>query len=90
MVYPPISRSKTLMLMKMKYKNAFCTRLQSAFFCPKGSDNMDRTELCERLKKHLEFLEKAAENAAGLDRYSEAAELSKQILETVKLLDEYS
>lgn len=49
---------------------------------------MGRTELCERLKKHLEFLEKAAENAAGLDRYIEAAELSKQILETVQLIND--
>lgn len=49
---------------------------------------MDRTELREKLKKHLEFLEKAAENAAGLDHYGEAAELSKQILETVKLIND--
>ena len=51
---------------------------------------MNRAELHERLEKHLEFLEKAAENAAGLDCYSETAEISKQILETVKLLDDYS
>lgn len=51
---------------------------------------MDRTELRKKLEEHLDFLGKTAENAAVLDRYIEAAELSKQILETVKLLDEYS
>lgn len=51
---------------------------------------MDRTELCERLKKHLEFLEKAAENAENNDFYKGVAELSTQILETVKLIHEHS
>ena len=51
---------------------------------------MDRAELRKKLKDHLNFLQKTAESAAGLDHYGEAAELSKQILETVKLLDEYS
>ena len=49
---------------------------------------MDRAELQKRLEKHLDFLEKAAESAAELNCYSDAAELSKQILETVKLIDD--
>lgn len=49
---------------------------------------MNRTELRESLEKHLDFLKQAAKEAADLDHYSEAAELSKQILETVKLLND--
>lgn len=51
---------------------------------------MDRAEICERLKKHLEFLEKAAETAEKEGFYKGVAELSAQILETVKLIHEYS
>lgn len=45
---------------------------------------MNKLELRKKLEDHLSFLKKTAENAAGLDHYGEAAELSKQILETGK------
>ena len=39
---------------------------------------MDRTGLREKLEEHLNFLQKTAENAAGLDHYGEAAELDRK------------
>ncbi len=51
---------------------------------------MDRTELRKKIEEHLKFLEKSADYAVGANDYIGAAEISKQILETVKLLDEYS
>lgn len=51
---------------------------------------MDKAELRKRLEEHLNFLEKTAQDAANVDNYIGAAEISKQILETVKLLDDYS
>ena len=60
------------------------------FTCPKGDDNMDRAELQKRLEEHLNFLEKTAQNAANVDNYIGVVGISKQILETVKLLDDYS
>ena len=49
---------------------------------------MDRAELRKKLEDHLGFLQKTAKEAAASAYYGEAAELSKQILETVKLLDD--
>lgn len=58
------------------------------FTCPKGDDNMDRTELHKKLEDHLDFLRDTADNAAADSYYSDVAELSKQYLETVKLLND--
>ena len=51
---------------------------------------MDRTELRKRLEEHLDFLKKTAQDAANVDNYIGVVGISKQILETEKLLDDYS
>ena len=62
--------------------------MQGAIFMLKKGGRMTNTELENKLKEHLEFLEQVADEAKDAGFYGDVAELSKRITTTILLISQ--